>query len=382
MTLTASLRTTTAAATLSLLLVMAICSASAALDRPRAEFQRAVHSQAVAQEQTAADGLVYVVSKTSRAYKAVPQTRGKTYRGSLKQVLQPTVSFLNRRGGGTVRFTAGTFDFGSQYFYGKGTTNIAFLGAGMRKTLIKNWSNAATDTEPFNFWSADGVTVKYLTVSAGGPRRTTSDALDFDRGNDVLVQRVRVIQSRGRGIVFDGKEADSTALRNHVVGCIITGTASHGIELLASSRNLVARCRIRNVGGSGIVVRKSSPTAAQPDKKSSYNRIRGNLVREAGQEGIIVISGDRNRITGNRVYNSADEIASHDGIRIDEMDRVTCNDNVVEGNIATDTQDVKTQRYGLNISSRFCHRTQVSGNDFSGNLRAPVNDLGTATSFG
>lgn len=355
------------------------CTSPAALETRHAP---SGHQSSAATSTGSATGLVYVVKKTAKGYRAVPRSQGKTYRGTLKTVLQATAAFLDRKGGGKIRFTAGTFDFGGQYFLGKGTTDVAFVGAGMRKTLIKNFSNAAADTEPFNFFSAFGVKVRDLSVAAGGSTRTTSDALDFDRGNDVVVARVRVVDSRGRGIVFDGKDSAATSLRNRITGCVIRHTTGHGIELLASSRNVVERCRIRNVGGSGIMVKKSTPSAVQPNKKSSRNLIRYNRITDAGENGIIVISGNNNRIIRNRVYNSADEVANHDGIRIDEADGVSCDDNKVSYNIASDNQKPKTQRYGLNISSRYCHRTVVGpGNKFKGNLRGRIHDEGTATKY-
>ena len=55
---------------------------------------------------------------------------------------------------------------------------------------------------------------------------------------------------------------------------------------------------------------------------------------------------------------------------------------MVSNNIATDNQPVKTQKYGLNIASSLCNRTVVGpGNDFAGNLTAPVRDLGTGTIY-
>ena len=136
-------------------------------------------------------------------------------------------------GGGTVQFLAGDFDLGSDWFEFYDVYDVAFVGAGMGQTTLRNNTSAATDTEPFDFRGAFGVTVRDMTVDAGGAFRSTSDALDFDNGNDVLVQNVRVTGSRGRGIVFDGKNDSWDSARNHVVGCVIDGVPSDGIELLA-----------------------------------------------------------------------------------------------------------------------------------------------------
>src|SRR6266511_1387007 len=240
----------------------------------------------------------------------------------------------------------------------------------------------AADTEPFNFTGAFNVTVSDLTVSASGTPRSTSDALDFDKGNDVVVERVKITASRGRGIVFDGKNANWTSLSNEVHDCVIDGVPGDGIEFLASSDNLVEGCTITNTGLHGIQLVKSSTTADQPNKKSNNNVITGNVIDEAGQDGVNVGSSDDNQITGNTITNSADVTSGRDGIRISSSNSITCDDNVVSNNTATDNQTPKTQKYGLNISSSLCNRTVVGpGNNFAGNLTGDIRNLGTGTIF-
>jgi Right handed beta helix region len=322
----------------------------------------------------------YVVTKAGGSYQAVSETNGTTFTGTAKSVVERAVADLEASGGGTVRFGAGTFDLGSEFFKFTNVADIEFAGAGMDTTVIRNASSAAADTEPFNFTGADRVRVRDLTVSAGGPERSSSDALDFDRGNDVTIERVKVTVSRGRGIVFDGKNDDWTALRNEIHDCVVTGTASDGIELLASSDNVVEGCRITGVGGHGIQFAKASASADQPNKKSNDNVVTGNVIDQAGLDSINLTSGDRNQILNNSITNSSDDTSGRDGIRLSANDSIACNDNRVAGNRATDTQSPKTQRYGLNIATSLCHRTVIgSGNDFSGNLTGTIRDTGTDT---
>jgi len=219
-------------------------------------------------------------------------------------------------------------------------------------------------------------------VSAGGSGRTTSDAIDFDNGSNTLIERVKVTGSRARGIVFDGKDAGASAHDNVVRDCVITGIPGDGIELLASSSNRVEGCTIVDVGGHGIQVNKSSTSAAQPNKKSTDNVVQNNTIDNAGQDGINVNSGDGNQIIGNMVRNSSDDTSGRDGIRIASTNSITCNDNLVDRNVSTDNQPVKTQTYGLNIANAECHRTAVGSNDFSGNRLGAINDGGTGTIYG
>ncbi len=223
-----------------------------------------------------------------------------------------------------------------------------------------------------------------MTVFAGGSPRSTSDVLDFDGGDDVLVESVKITGSRGRGIVFDGKESSGTgtANRNVVRDCSISNIPGDGIELLASSENLVENCTITDVGGHGIQLNKASSVADQPNKQSTNNVIQNNTITNAGQDGVNINSGAENQLLNNTITNSSDDSTGRDGIRLSSFDGVSCDDNVIAGNVATDNQLIKTQKYGLNIASANCHDTVIgAGNDFSGNMAGDINDSGTNTQY-
>lgn len=325
-----------------------------------------------------------VISPAGDGY-AARSDLGQVHIGPLKAVGERAVVDLLAGGGGTIAFTAGTFDLGPDFFRLVNVRDVVFAGAGRDLTFLRNSSAADADTEPFNFTGAERVTIRDLTVHAGGPPRSTSDAIDFDRGNASVVENVRITGSRGRGIVFDGKDRGATADGNVVRDCEIAGTSSHGIELIAASGNRVERCSVSAAGGAGIAVSKASTRADQPNKPSSGNTIADNVVDEAGRDGIAVTSGDRNHIVGNRVTNSSDDVRGRDGIRIQSADGVGCDDNLVAHNLVTDTQVARTQRYGLNIDGVECRRTVVGpGNDVAGNVverDGGVRDGGVATVF-
>jgi len=250
-----------------------------------------------------------------------------------------------------------------------------FEGAGMGTTTIRNFTNEAADTEPFDATRSDRLTIRDLTVSAGGSDRTTSDALDFDGGDDILIERVEVTDSRGRGIIFDGKDLVSqtggTAERNIVRDCVVTNVPRDGIQLLAANNNTIENCTISNVGAEGIRVHKASSNAGQPNKPSNDNTIMGNTIENAAGNGINVTSGNRNTITGNTFRNNGE-----DGILINtSSSSLTCDDNVVEFNTADGN------RYGLQIADSECHRTVVRDNSLNGNTSGPILDNGTDTIY-
>lgn len=327
----------------------------------------------------------YVVARqgTTSTYTATPAS-GSVVTGSLKTVVETAAKKLTAGGGGTIHFGPGTYDLGGTWWEFYDLYGVTFEGAGMGSTVIQNNAADATDTEPFDMTASDHITIRDLTVKAGGPLRSTSDAIDFDGGDFVVIERVEVSGSRARGIIFDGKGSGSIthADDNVVRDCYVHDVPGDGVELLASNRNLIEGCRILHVGGYGVRVGKSSATATQPNKPSNENTVRNNTIDQAGRDGVFVNSSNKNQITGNRVTNSSDVVTSRDGIRLASSDSKSCNSNVVRANVATDTQTTKTQAYGLNISSSLCVGNIVgSDNDFTGNKAGTVKNLGTGTVF-
>jgi parallel beta-helix repeat protein len=333
----------------------------------------------------AAPATFFDVTRNGDVYTA-QSSDGESFTGTLKAVVENAVGVLKAAGGGTINFGPGVYDLRSTWWEFFDLENITFQGAGMDATTIRNQTSATTDTEPFDVSTANNVVIRDLAIDAGGGLRSTSDAIDFDGGNDTLIERVKVMGARGRGIVFDGKDIVGGLVRksegNTIRDCVIDGVPGDGIELLAASRNLVEGCTITNVHVHGIQMTKSSSSADQPHKAPDENVIRNNLIVESGQDGINLNSGNGNQLVDNTVLNSSDDVSSKDGIRITSSDSRPCDGNLVSNNESSDTQAVHTQRYGLYISSGLCHQTVVGpANVFEGNLVAPIRDLGTGTIY-
>ena len=323
----------------------------------------------------------FLVTRAGTVYTAASQTNSSVYTGTLKDVVESAAAELMVWNGGSVEFSADTFNLGADHFEFSNIADIEFFGQGMGLTVLTNNSSDADDTEPFDIVTADNLVIRDMTISANGAPRSTSDALDFDNGSNITIERVSVIASRGRGIVFDGKGTGWAADGNTVLDCVIDGIPGDGIELLASSNNTISGCTITDVGGHGIQINKASPTASQANKKSNDNVISGNTIDDSGLDGIDINSSDRNQLLNNQVLNSSDNVSNRDGIRIFSSAGVSCDDNEVHDNTVTDNQVVKTQRYGVNISSSECNGTIVGENDLTGNKTGELNDLGTNTQY-
>jgi parallel beta-helix repeat protein len=326
---------------------------------------------------SAADSSVYVAESAST---------GIAYSGTLKSVVEPAVDDLSRGGGGVVHFTAGLFELADSQFELKDMVSVTFEGEGIDSTTISNVRSIDADTEVFDVTRATRGGIRDLTISAGGPGRSTSDAVDYDAGNYQVIERVKITNSRARGIILDGKDLMGGLARgaaNNVIrDCVITNVPNDGIKLVAASNNRVEGCTITNVGRHAIAAAKSSPLAALPNQKARNNVIVGNFIAEAGLDGISIMSGDANQVLRNTILNSGNADRDRDGIKIASDDSITCDNNVVSGNTATDNQSPKTQRYGLAIFSGLCNGTFVSGNNFAGNLVGEILDYGTGTTYG
>src|SRR3990172_3120968 len=123
----------------------------------------------------------YVVTRTGpTTYRAVEQTLGTTYAGTLKTVVESAVADLDAAGGGLVTFQGGEFDLGSDHFRLRGVDNVTFQGQGIDVTVLRNNSSASSDTEVFDMGRSNRVQIRNLTVFAGGPFRSTSDGIDCD----------------------------------------------------------------------------------------------------------------------------------------------------------------------------------------------------------
>jgi parallel beta-helix repeat protein len=313
-----------------------------------------------------------VMSRVGNTYYATSQWGSPSYSGTnLASVGTPAINDMNAAGGGTVQFEAGTFDFGTGDFNLDFMSHMVFQGAGVDVTILQNSSNASSDTEVWNMHTADYVTIRDMTVSAGGALRTTSDAIDFDGADHVVIERVKVSLSRARGIIFDGKDIGREANNNTIRDCIVTGVPGDGIELLAAENNHVENCSISNVGGHGIQVTKSSSSAATPNEKSNGNVITGNTISNATTDGINLISSDLNQLANNVISGSG-----RDGIRIDSSNSIAASSNTVGGNTSSNNL-----RWGLNIDDALCKGTIVGTNTFSGNGSGPLRNLGTGTIY-
>lgn len=323
---------------------------------------------------------IYFVQNDGGTYRAFDSDGTEVYSGTslVTDVLNSIESA--HAGNFAVFFGIGTFDMGTENWTLNGEDDIVLAGSGIDATIIQNSSTAAADTEPFSFTSCDRITVRDMTISAGGTARSTSDALDFDAGNDCLVERVKITASRARGIVFDGKDG-TLARGNTIRDCIITGCDGSGIELLASDRNVITGNRIHTNGESGIKLNRDT----SPAQSSLDNIIKGNHIYLNVEAGIEVLECSRNIITDNVIFNNGTGAGTYDdGIVLDDFATggIDCADNIIRGNILYDDQGTTDQDRAININDAAVLRTIIEGNVIGTHVQvdeAVIQDLASDT---
>jgi hypothetical protein len=260
-------------------------------------------------------------------------------------VIQPIVHTMPWDGG-TLNLSSGTFDFGQGDVKIQHRYNVWILGQGIDITFVRNAPTADEDLEPFNYSDADGAVVRDMTIHADGSPRLTSDALDFDNSDNVTVERVKITKSRGRGIVFDGKDQPGQpgwqSVGHLVRDCEITGCARSGIEFLCAENSQIINCIAYGNGESGVNIASQSDT----ERKARHNTVSGGHFYANAKYGVAVWGCDFNTITG---VTCTDNLL--DGIRVatkPNTDKMAVGNQIINC-VSTNTQKEMPQAWGINL---------------------------------
>lgn len=335
---------------------------------------------------------IYFIRNNGGTYEAYDSEGNLEYSGTAlvadvlgDRTTSGTITGDNPTGNFAVLFGVGTFDMGTDNWAlasaaaSYGLSDILIQGAGMDATIISNSSGAAADTEPISCTRTNRLTIRDLTVSAGGADRTSSDALDFDDCSECLIERVKVTDSRGDGIVFDGKDSGAVAERNIIRSCVIEGAnvLLSGIQLLVTKDCVVENNFITGCGENGVKLNRQVSVSRQTEGSI----VRGNVIWENDESGIEILECPDNIISGNIIYNNGQSGAgTNDGILIEDFGNgLEPNRNIITGNLIYDDQGTATQDYGVNIPDSVTEDTVIEGNVFRGHTSGAINDAGTQT---
>lgn len=208
-----------------------------------------------------------------------------------------------------IALAEGTFDLGTwtttgQKFNFVDLNDWTLSGSGMDKTVLQNSSDLADDTEPVNCTRCNRVTIRDLTVNAGGSDRGSSDALDFDDGDNIVIERVKVTGSRGSGIAFDGKDSGADSSGHTIRDCIIDGAGHEGILFWAVTDSLVDNVSIRNCGGGATAAAGGIKLNRHSGGHCHRNTIRGGVIESNTGDGIMLYAGSDNVVDGTVVQNN------------------------------------------------------------------------------
>lgn len=330
---------------------------------------------------------IYHIRNNGGTYEAwQDEEASATYSGTaLVANVLDAIDTANASGRFAVFFGPGDFDMAADNWTIASKSDILIAGSGIGVTHVFN-SSGAGDSEPFSMTAVDRMTIRDMDITAGGAANSTSDAIDFDNGDFNLVERVRILASRGSGIVFDGKDGGAQAIGNTIRDCVVTGTqntsAGHGVKLLAADYTVIDGLYVHDTAGDGIQVAKSSSGSGRPNTPSNHTVIKNLRAVNCGRNGVRVLSSNYTKIVAPLILNSGDDVTA-DGFRIETADSIQADYNQVIGGVIGDDQTgVETQRYGANVQPQTPANsigTRIEGVTFFGNTTAPVNDAGQQT---
>lgn len=190
------------------------------------------------------------------------------------------------------------------------------------------------------------------------------DGVNFSAASSALsALNNYVVDTRIETVGQDGIDIGDDAPNNHLKGNIIGSTGSDGIEL-ANAEVIVTNNHIHSIGAGADGINLEHGAA-------DNNIIEGNYIEDDGDSAYGIDVPDT--AIGNRIANNVIFNMGSDGIRIAGQF------NNVTNNRAFDRQTVRTQDYGLSLTST-AKDNYIGVNTFSKNLTGQIND-GSSNGF-
>jgi len=246
----------------------------------------------------------------------------------------------------------------------------------IRNCLLENFSKAAINvTTGARYVEIDGCIVRNAAMSGsdGNPTGIEIDAAYFAKVTNCSVY--------GNGIHGIAAGPDAPGGEDRTFGCVISNNTvygngqegiGHGIivgnawsapdqPIIISGNYVEGNGVAGGTTSSGIVVQNSNGII-----------ITNNIVRGNNVNGISVDRCNRITVEGNQCEsNNIGEYSTVGGIYISGGED-TYSDFIISNNICTDTQDVKTQDYGIVFMTGTINNVIMKGNNLGGNELGPI----------
>lgn len=180
-------------------------------------------------------------------------------------------------------------------------------------------------------------------------------------------RRISVIGNHCSGATDFGIHVEEHLYDSVIKSNIIHDHTQDGIRAGYSAGNVI----------SGNVTTKNGRRGISLSQDANENVIAGNVARMNGWGGVVVEDGSYNLIDVNSSINNNQ--ALHDtyrsGIQILSVGAIAPLYNTIRGNIATDTQPIKTQQYGISEGGTLANLNVIENNDVRGNALEPYNNI-------
>lgn len=220
------------------------------------------------------------------------------------------------------------------------THGIVFLATGTRFKFIggSSQSNAG-----HGFYIQGSNTVNALEIVGFDASYNTTDGYNFANVNNLQIIGGFARNNGANGINLDGITGPA-----QLIGVNVRENVNHGILATNINMTTISGCSVILNADSGIYVNNTSA--------SGRNNLVNNIIMNNGSTG--AASGDSGIVLTGSSANTA---------------------TLIRGNLCTDNQGTKTQRYGLILGSTNRANCIVEGNDFRDNLTGTLTVSGSSS---
>ncbi len=232
---------------------------------------------------------------------------------------------------------------GDVILIGKGTYTEAVSIVSRTGLVLKGQGNPLLDgldvQVPLRIESSTDITVQGLLLTRGNPA-----AIEVVSCTRPTITKCRIEGGPDMGIYLE------SSAEAKVVGCRVSDVEDEGIRADFCSRLEIAKCRIARVGDEGIT-----------SNAMSEGLIHGNRIEDVASDGLSISEGDGTKATQSRILKNRIDRPGDDGIDL------TGSNNEVSGNMVVDAGDEGVLLRGAESSTQnLVSKNRVIGPDERG----------------
>jgi parallel beta-helix repeat protein len=235
---------------------------------------------------------------------------------------------------------SGGFDMVAGVYAGSQITGNVFRNGGAQGLTSGSAQNVTITDNYFYNIATKAISLESISTAINKviiANNVFEDVDDFNiqlNNSGQAIGNVTITNNVGNGLIRIGASGASNG--NIVIGNVFTGVEVTGHD------NLIEGNRFSGRASSAIGITTGS----------SGNRVIGNYISEAANNGILVTAADNNTIIGNVIKHVGTATNNtYDGIQLVNSGATTPDGNIVSGNTVVATVSGNNMRYGINHAS-------------------------------